>query len=322
MKKASASAFCFALLSVFCSPIANAAEDAPAWAYPVNPPDFKLTPDDGKLRSVPGSKERFSTPQVRDRFAAPDWHPADHAPMPAIVAVGRKPDATACGFCHRAEGTGGPENASIAGLPFAYIVQQMADYKSGARSTAVAKRLPQVLMITTAKTVTGEEIRAAATYFSGLKPRQNIRVIESETVPKTFVAGWFLSAIEPVEKEPIGQRIIEMPDNLEQFESRDSRATFTAYVPPSSLKKGEAIVTGQDPAKAPACAGCHGKDLRGIGAVPSIAGRSPTYIFRQLYEIQTGVRAGPGAVLMKDTVAKLSQGDMISIAAHLASLKP
>jgi cytochrome c553 len=298
------------------------AQESPAWAYPVNPPDFKLPPDAGTLRRVPDSDERFLTPQVRDRFFAPDWHPSDHSPMPTIVSVGRKPDVSACGFCHRAEGTGGPENASLAGLPATYIFQQIADYKAGARSTAVPKRAPQTLMIAGAKALSDDEALAAAAYFSALKPRRSIRVVESETVPKTFVAGWFLAKIESTETEPIGQRIIEVPDQLDQFESRDSHATFTVYVAPGSLARGKALVTGQDLAKAPQCPKCHGTNLRGLEAVPSIAGRSPTYIFRQLHEIKTGVRFGARVKPMLETVANLDQNDMIAISAYLASLEP
>ena len=241
--------------------------------------------------------------------------------MPPIVAIGRKPEVYACGFCHRAEGTGGPENASLAGLPADYILQQLADYKSGLRSTAVPGRKPQALMIAVAKAVTDDEALAAATYFSRLKPRQNMRVIETEQVPKTVVS-WILARQEPEVGEPIGQRIIETPDHLEQFESRDSRATFTAYVPKLSLKRGEALATGQDLAMAPACTGCHGADLRGLGAIPAIAGRSPTYLFRQLHEFQTGARAGAGAAPMKDAVSRLSQADMIAISAYAGSLSP
>jgi cytochrome c553 len=298
------------------------AQEPPSWAYPVNPPDFKLSPDDGTLRRVPDSNARFSTPQVRDRFFATDWHPSDHPPMPSIVSVGRKPDVSACGFCHRAEGTGGPENASLAGLPVAYIVQQLADYKAGTRSTAVLKRAPHTLMIAGAKAVADVEVLAAASYFSSLRPRKSIRVVESETAPKTFVAGWFLAKDESNETEPVGLRIIEIPDQLDQFESRDTHATFTAYVAPGSVATGKALVTGQDLSKAPACATCHGTDLRGLGALPSIAGRSPTYVFRQLYEIKAGVRAGAGVQRMIETVAKMSQSDMIAIAAYLASLEP
>jgi cytochrome c553 len=309
-------------LWVICVPVAGAQEDSPAWAYPMNPPDFKLPADDGLLRSVPGSKERYTTAQVRDRFLAPDWHPADHPPMPPIVSMGRKPDVSACGYCHRAEGTGGPENARLAGLPVAYILQQLFDYKSGARSTPVPKRAPHVLMISGAKAIADDEAVAAATYFAGLKARQSIRVLETEVVPKTFVAGWFLAAQDAGDSEPIGQRIIEIPDRLELFESRDPHATFTAYVPPSSLKRGQALVTGQEPGIAPVCAACHGQDLRGLGNVPSIAGRSPTYVFRQLHEIKIGSRAGANVSPMQATVAKLNQDDMIAIAAYLGSLTP
>jgi cytochrome c553 len=322
MTRESSMAVTLLALCLVCSPVAHAQEESPAWAYPVNPPDFKLPADDGTLRSVPGSGEHYSTPQVRDRFLAPDWHPADHPPMPTIVAAGRKPDVSACGFCHRAEGTGGPENASLAGLPVAYMLQQMADYKSGARSTAVPKRAPHTLMIAGAKAIADDEAQSAAVYFSGLKPRKNIRVVETEEVPKTFVAGWFLAKQEAGGWEPVGQRIIETPDRLEHFDSRDSRATFTAYVPPMSLKRGQTLVSGQDLGKTLACATCHGKDLRGVDAVPSIAGRSPTYVFRQLHEMKIGLRAGASALPMQGIVAKLSHDDMIAIAAYLGSLEP
>ena len=160
-------------------PRAIAAEDSPAWAYPVNPPDFKPSPDDGSIRRVPDSTAGYTLSHARDLFLAPDWHPEAHPQMPQVVAAGRKPEVYACGVCHRAEGTGGPENASLAGLPMAYIIQQMADYKSGARSTALPKRVPQAFMIAAAKATTDEEVRAAAAYFSKLEPKANIKVVES-----------------------------------------------------------------------------------------------------------------------------------------------
>src|SRR5262249_48305888 len=83
------------------------ADEPPAWAYPVNPPDFKPHPDDGILRRVPVSPPTYPLSQLRDRFIAPVWHPEDHPPLPPIVAQGRKPNVFACGFCHRADGPGG-----------------------------------------------------------------------------------------------------------------------------------------------------------------------------------------------------------------------
>jgi hypothetical protein len=61
---------------------AQSEEGPPAWAYPVNPPDFKPTPDDGTLRRVPGSTATYTLTQLRDRFIAPDWHPDDILPCP------------------------------------------------------------------------------------------------------------------------------------------------------------------------------------------------------------------------------------------------
>src|SRR5262245_13603845 len=54
------------------------AEDAPAWAYPINPPGIKPPPDDGVPRRVPNSAAAFTLTQIRDRNFSPDWHPEDH----------------------------------------------------------------------------------------------------------------------------------------------------------------------------------------------------------------------------------------------------
>jgi cytochrome c553 len=59
-----------------------------------------------------------------------------------------------------------------------------------------------------------------------------------------------------------------------------------------------------------------------LGAIPPLAGRSPTYLVRQLYDFKHGVRAGNGSVLMQPTVGRLEIEDMISIAAYVASLPP
>ena len=146
-----------------------------------------------------------------------------------MVSHGRKPDVQACGVCHRADGPGGPENSSVAGLPAAYIVQQMADFRSGARTSSVPQRLPVVLMISLSKAVTDAEVQAAAVYFSMIKPKPIISVVETDMVPKSYVYGWHLAAVKTDEKEPIGQRIIEVPEDLEQFVSRDTRSRFIAY---------------------------------------------------------------------------------------------
>jgi cytochrome c553 len=176
-------------------------------------------------------------------------------------------------------------------------------------------------MIALAQAATEADIDAAAAYFSALKPKRVTTVIETDVAPRTFVFGWHLADSKTGEKEPIAGRIIEVPDDLERFALRDARARFTAYVPVGSVKKGEILVnTGGG--KTLQCATCHGPDLKGLGDVPRIAGMSPSYVVRQLYDIQNGARAGPGAQPMNDTVAGLTLDDMVSIAAYLASRDP
>jgi cytochrome c553 len=294
----------------------------PDWAYVINPSSIVPNPPpDQQTRHVPNSNEAFTTAQTQDLFTVPDWHPGDHPPMPEIVSRGRKPDVFACGYCHLPNGLGRPENASLAGLSANYITHQVTDFRSGARKSSEPRHLPTTNMITHETKATSQEIAAAARYFAGLPRKPWIRVIETNTVPKTHVSGWMLVADTPAAMEPIGQRIIEMPEDLQRTELRDDTSGFIAYVPEGSLSKGMGLVTTGGDGKKP-CAKCHGAGLRGDGNVPSIAGRSPSYIVRQLYDIQSGTRSGAGSLQMRRQVAKLSLDDMTAIAAYLASLKP
>ena len=300
----------------------SASVDAlPAWAF-LWDPTVKVPPPDDNPNSLPGSDAKYSWKQARDLFVAPDWHPNDHIAMPEIVALGRKPDVRACGSCHRVEGTGGPENASLAGLPVDYFVQQIADLKSGARKLSGPARPSTQLMMASVKGMTDEEASAAAQYFAALKPKKLIKVVESETIPKTGGSRLFYVRSPEGGTESLGRRIVEMPDDVDQFELRDSRSTFTAYVPPGSLAKGEMLAKAAASGAPMACATCHGLELKGAAPIPAIAGRSPTYIVRQLYEFQNGGRAGSASAAMKQVVEALSPDDMIALAAYVASLDP
>jgi cytochrome c553 len=166
-------------------------------------------------------------------------------------------------------------------------------------------------------------VKVAAAYFSKLTYRPWIRVIEAETVPKTEVIFGTLWAPAPgTETETLGHRIVEIPENLERTELRDPRSGFVAYVPVGSLAQGENLATTGGDGKTIPCAACHGPGLKGLGAVPPIAGRSTSYIVRQIYDIQSGARAGSASPLMQPVVAQLRTEDMIAIAAYVASLAP
>ena len=155
-----------------------------------------------------------------------------------------------------------------------------------------------------------------------MKPKRIIKVVESDTGPKTYIARLFFAKAAEGGTEPLGRRIVEMPDDVVQFELRDSQAQFSAYVPVGSIAKGEALAKTGGSGATIACDTCHGPDLKGVGPIPGIAGRSPSYIVRQLYDIQQGARAGEASALMKPTVEKLTQDDMISLAAYVSSLEP
>ncbi len=300
----------------------TAASAPPSWAYPVSPPNEVVLKNDGAAHQVPGSGKSLTIPQILDSFNIPDWHPDGHPALPQVVEHGRKPGVRGCGYCHLPNGQGRPENASLAGLPALYIEQQVRDIKSGARRSSEPKMGPPNNMIMIAEEASDDEVKSAAEYFSSLKLKPWIKVIEVGTVPKTKVSGSMLVAADGGGTEPIGNRIIEMPVNREQTELRDDASGFIAYVPVGSIKKGETLVTTGAAGKTTQCGICHGPELRGLGPVPRLAGRSPSYLFRQLYDLQHGVRKGAWSDLMKAPVAHLTADDMVSIAAYLASREP
>ena len=245
--------------------------------------------------------------------------------MPEIVAHGRRDaQVNACSLCHYPNGKGRPENAGVSGLSYSYFVQTMMDFKNDFRKSADTRKANTNRMIAFAKAMTDDEIKAAATYFSSIPWTPWIRVVESATVPKTRIAGGMFLALEGAEagKEPIGQRIIEVPEKTEDTESlRNPHSGFIAYVPQGSVKKGEALVTTGG-GKTTQCAVCHGPALEGLGPVPGLAGRSPSYIVRQMHDMQIGTRKGVWSDLMKPVVAKLSAEEMLNIAAYTASRVP
>jgi cytochrome c553 len=242
--------------------------------------------------------------------------------MPEIVARGRKDgNIRACALCHYPNGKGRAENAPVSGLPVAYFIQQMNDYRSGMRKSADPKKGNTNAMIAIAKAMTEEEIKASAEYFGSMKWTPWIKVVESRTVPKTRIAGGLFVSLPGGETEPLGMRIIEMPEDNAREALRDPRSGFIAYVPVGAIKKGETLVkTGGG--KTTACAICHGADLKGLGPVPGLAGRSPSYSSRQMFDMQVGARNGLWADLMKPVVAKLTEEDLVNISAYTASLAP
>lgn len=303
----------------------SSSQTTPYWAYAVNPPaapGAQPAPADNAPKTVPNSTLSLTTAEIRNLFNPPDWHPDTHPPMPDVVAHGRRPNVRACGYCHLPNGQGRPENAPLAGQPAGYIEQQMADYRNGLRKSSEPRMGPPATMLVIGMNATEAEAKSAAEYFASIKYKPWIHVMETSRVPKTEVSGSMLVVVKGAPEEPIGHRIIETPEDLERTELRDSASSFIAYVPPGSVKKGESLVNTGDHGKTIRCTICHGPDLKGLGNVPALAGRSPSYVVRQMYDIQKGNRNGPWTQLMKEAVAKLTIDDMIDIAAYTASRQP
>jgi cytochrome c553 len=310
---------------------------------PANNRNANLTPEElNRKRRAHSSNLEFSLAEIRnidnptDGGNVVDWYPDDHPnPMPDVVmhgpaALGKT--GRACGTCHLSDGSGRPENASPAGLPAGYILRQLNDFKKDLRHSSDARKANTNTMTMLAKAMSDEEMKQAAEYFASVRWRPHVRVVETNVVPKTQIQGELFIPTEEEGTEPIGNRIIEVPTDVEQNQVlRSSHGTWIAYVPVGAIRKGRELVTnggmkvvnGQIvQGKTTACGTCHGVDLLGVAPdVPPLAGRSPSYLARQIFDIQQSVRNGSNSnvTLMRMVVDKLTAEDIINITAYLSS---
>jgi cytochrome c553 len=282
----------------------------PAWAFnipgKVQPPTLR---PQGVVR-VPGSAKAYDAAKIAGNANPPDWFPDEHPAAPRAV-TGGPGIRFACGSCHLMSGQGHSESADLTGMPAAYLIRQMADYKADTRKDN--ERMGPI-----AKMTSDEDVRQAAEYFAGLKPKVWVSVVETDTPPKTFIAtaGRHRQLDPAGGTEPIGHRILEIPADPFRTDIRDPHSGFVAFVPLESVATGERLVkTGQ-------CARCHGETLTGAGEVPRLAGLQPLYIARQLFDMRYGSRAGKTAEPMRPLVADLSDDDIIAISSYLGSLPP
>ncbi len=308
-----------AVLAAFVAPDAF-----PDWAFPAANMQKPTAGWDATIPlDLPGATRSFTEAALHDPYAAPDWFPGSHPPAPAVVLTGRPGKLAACGFCHLPDGSGRPENASLSGLPADYIRRQVTAFRTGTRKAAPPDWPATALMTRVAANATDQEIAAAADYFAAIPAQAHVQVVETDRITGSEAKAFLLRAV-PGAGEPLGDRIVEGPSDFERFERRDPRLIYTAYVPLGALKRGEALAQTGGGGVTVACASCHGEGLRGgAGAVaPPLAGRSPTYVFRQLYGFSTGARGGEASLPMRGVVARLTQTDMIALAAYVGSLKP
>ena len=287
----------------------------PDWAFVVTDkvqPKPLFAPD--RVRTV--GNVSVTRAGADDFYNIPNWRPAMHPPMPKIVQFGNSATKVrACGSCHLPTGTGHDESAYMAGLPVNYFIRTMMDWKTGDRKYSGT-------MVAMLKVITDAEIREAAEYFASLKPMPWIRLVETDTVPKSYIGPGNKRLVHPDGgTEPMGNRIVEVPEDEEAVVYRDPISGFVAYVPKGSVARGRELATTGGGKTVP-CGICHGPTQQGLGDVPGLAGRHPNYIVRQLWNMQNGERIGTNAALMKQVVDKLSVDDMRALGSYLASLTP
>ncbi len=316
------------LATLLLVPLAACSQSKPkespalAWAYPraASPNIPNLGPGPFK---APGSARTATLAEVMDDKNPVDWFPGEHPPTPTVVAHKQKGGPTPCAECHLYDGHGFLGAADLAGLPAAYIIEQVQAFRSGDRQSSQQPDRPDTTeMIKVARQVSDTDLAAAAAWFAALPRHPFVRVVESDTAPKTLPSAYGLLDMAPGGgTEPLAGRIVEVTEDEKRLYLADPHVGFVAYVPPGAVARGAALVKSGGPNGQP-CAGCHGKELKGQGPAPPLAGRAPTYLARMLWDIKTGARGGPTVAQMKGPASGLNEAQITDVVAYLASLHP
>lgn len=291
-----------------------------AWAYPAGTTSTYGQPlGPGPFR-VPGSAIVLTREQFEQADGLVDWHPGDHPPAPPSVGGPQVGKATPCAECHLFNGAGFPASADLAGLPAAYIIEQVTAFRTGERRSAKLDQPNTAEMIKTAKAVSPEALHEAAAYFAALPRSSWVRVVETAQAPRTWPDkyGW-LNAAPGGGTEPVGDRIVELSDDLPRMMIGDDHVMLTDYAPPGAIARGKQIADTGGGSGLP-CKSCHGDRLEGAGAVPPIAGRPAGYLARTLWDIRTGARHNAAAAPMRAVSKGLTPAQIRDLSAYLASL--
>jgi len=304
-----------ALLNAFSLYPAHAADPTPSWA--ILTPDQGQPPEDlAEKRHVPGSAKTYTVKEINDLSNPPDWLPGGHSAAPTVVSHGGGPNVFGCASCHLYSGEGHPESAELVGQPVDYLKRQMADFKSGTR-------LDPVCMSNIGKSISEGDMVAAIQWFSSQRDQTWFRVVETSQVPKSVVDVHLMRIKLPrSETEPLGDRIVELPEDTDRAMNRDPRSGFVSYVPVGSIAKGKMLAESGAEGRSIPCATCHGDNLKGNADFPRIAGLSALYVARQLAGFRGTTRSGPSAEAMKPVTANLTDADILALSAYLVSLKP
>ncbi len=305
----------FAILLAALLTISAAPVPAAKWAFPaVGAVTDTSAPPPSEAVRLPGSPVIFHRSDFEDMARAIDWFPGAHPSAPEVVLRAKGEGGYPCGYCHLPDGRGRPENARLQGLPAEYIVEQVGAFASGARRAAMPDYKPADYMAQVAHAIQPADLQAAAAYFSRFEPQSHTQVVEAATIPAA--AAWrFVYRFNRSRREALGPRIVEGPVDGERFELRDPETRYIAYVPRGAIARGRAIAE-RGGSGGPACTSCHGRGLVGI------AGASPSFLARQLMGFRSRARSDPDAAPMQAVAARLTDAQIIDVAAFVGSRAP
>ncbi len=289
------------IVGLTCLPALVHAQDLPDWVAPATQDELP--------------EEMLNAVRDADQAAREVAYPAVPLSVPAPVREGLDGNGTCMG-CHTTTGRGAPQSAPLAGLPPAYFVQQIVNFRTDARGQAYRPNMANF-----AKEMTMEQTMEIANYYASLPVEPLVDVVESEMVPRHFYAPRDITAVHPDGgEEPLGERIVEFATTPSAPYTNGEKA-FTAYVPVGSIAEGRELAE-RGLGRTVACNLCHGADLQGNGDIPGIAGRSPLHNARQMMEYRDGLRGGDSALPMIGVSENLSNAEIIAISAYVASLPP
>jgi len=319
-------ALCLGAMTTLC---VVAAPDRPAaalpaelvWAYPMAPPRTKALMTPPGVHVTPDGKRKLTAAQVEALSPADqDWFPESHPRPPELILHASKTGAPPCAECHLVNGQGEVGIPDLAGLQADYLMEQLHAFQAGTRTSAQVGRVATAAMIDVAQGWSEPDLKAAAAYFAALPRHAALRLVVADDAPVMHVErfGWTY-ADGSGGRRALNGAVAETPESLARVFIADPANVEVVYASPSTLATGEALVRSGGGGGAQPCTVCHGADLRGTPVAPALAGRDPGYLARQLWDIRSGTRTGPGVAAMQGPAWGLSPREMTAVAAYLAS---
>ncbi len=191
----------------------------------------------------------------------------------AADANAGKEKSGACSACHGATGvSGSPMFPNLAGQNDAYVIKQLKDFKSGARTDA--------MMAPMAANLSDEDMADIAAHYASLP----------SAIEQAAASASTGSDSAPASAPGAGD------------------VAIVSSTPAAALYAGN-VAAGKG--KAAMCAACHGTDGNSLVPMyPSLAGQSANYIAKQLADFKSGLRNDPVMAGMVASLSQEDMNDL------------